>query len=155
VNDTDYHAREAVLKLLARKDMCSAQVLEKLSERFGAETAENAVAFAAECGYIDDRDFAEKKAADLLKRKICGKRLAAYELARLGLDKEIIRDVLGQYTKEDIQGFLAEGLRKYDLSEESGRKKAAAAFARKGQDWTDIKAAIQALCDEDDAEYEN
>jgi SOS response regulatory protein OraA/RecX len=160
VNDSDYRAREALLKLLARKDYCSAQALEKLSERFGAETAENAVAFAVECGYINDTDFAEKKAADLLRRKIYGKRLAFYELTRLGLGKEIVRDVLNQYTKEDIRGFLAEGLRKYDLSEESGRRKAAAAFARKGQDWADIKAAIKECCetnedwDENDEEYD-
>jgi SOS response regulatory protein OraA/RecX len=155
VNDVDYRAREALLKLLARKDLCSAQARTKLAERFSAQAAENAVAFAVECGYINDTDFAEKKAADLLQRKICGKRLAAYELSRLGLDKAIIRAVLDEYTREDIRGFLAAGLRKYDLSDEDTRRKAAAAFARKGQDWVDIQAAMQKICDWDEDEADD
>lgn len=138
-------ARAKALELLGRRDFSEKELLDKLLNTYGfrEEAAEDAVGFVVECGYIDDKQYAEKLAELLIKVKRKGFRAARYEMSRKGLSNDIITDALAEYDRDDFREQIALFLEKYDVSDERDRRRAASALARRGFDFSDINYCIK------------
>ena len=126
--------RERALDLLSRRDHSKLELSRKLRQK-GGEAGEisELIESLAERGYLDDRRFAEnfvRYRAD----KAWGRRRYRQELAKRGVDSEIISEVL-ETSPEINQDALNDKLQR--LVERETRKgkpadKIAASLARKG-----------------------
>jgi regulatory protein len=97
--DETVRAFDSALRALARRDHSIAELERKLRERNISETAAAAVvARLVESGYLDDRRFAERWAdAAVRNGRGYGVRLRQ-DLARRGVNREIIEEVLAGIT---------------------------------------------------------
>ena len=108
--------REDMMKLKRRaldyatyKPRTAEQVRRKMIEKgYAAEEAEFAVAFLQEFGYLDDRQYARMFVRDLLARKAVGRRKLAEELARRGVSKFDVEDVLAEVFPQEEVSELAQ-----------------------------------------------
>lgn len=148
-------ARQMALRLLDRRMHTRRELFSKLAERWGEEEAESAVRRMEELGFIDDRDYARRFAADAEHLRGQGELRIARALAEKGVGREIIEEVLAE-RERDPEPLIAEILlRKYRryLADERGRAQAAQALARLGWRYEDIRAALRNLAE--DEEYYN
>ncbi len=107
--------REEMMKLKRRaldyatyKPRTAEQVRRKMIEKgYAPEEAAFAVAFLEEFGYVDDRQYARMFVRDLLARKAVGRRKLAEELAKRGVQKFDVEDVLTEVFPHDEIAELA------------------------------------------------
>lgn len=108
--------REDMMKLKRRaldyatyKPRTIEQVRRKMIEKgYAPEEAEFAVSFLQEFGYVDDRQYARMFVRDVLSRKAVGRRKLAEELAKRGVGKFDIEDVLTEVFPHDETAELAQ-----------------------------------------------
>jgi regulatory protein len=92
-------AVEQALRALRHRERTAGQVDAHLAERgFGELEREAAIETLARTGLVDDRRFAESRAATLA-RKGAGDALIRHDLDAAGVDREIVEDALA--TVED------------------------------------------------------
>lgn len=136
-------AKEKALWLISYRSHSKKELTEKIRRTCDAEAAEKAVERMEELGLVNDEDFARAYANKLIFSKRMSKRAASYELARKGIDKLIIEEVL-----EDIEVDYQEQIReiidrKYkNINDEKIRRRAVAALQRLGYGWDDIKSVL-------------
>ena len=135
--------------LLSRRDHSKTELLQKLRQKgFGAEAASAAAEKMEELGYLDDRRFAERYAAELAQNKSFGKRRIVTELFRKGIARDIIDEVLESLElPEDGLHALIE--RKYarSLSAEQGVRRTFNALLRMGYAPGEIRKALREYAD--------
>ena len=113
-----------------------------------------------EYGYIDDEDYAAKLADRLIHGKRYGLQKTRWEMQTRGLDRNLIEDVLAEYTDEDIDGEILRLLEtKYSgkLSDPDGRRRTMAALARRGYGWGAVKRCMEKIIqdlEDNEEEYE-
>ena len=131
--------------LLSRRDHSTSELLQKLRQKgFDPEAAQAAADKLTDCGYLDDRRFAETYAAELVRSKGFGKRRITTELFRKGVPRDIIDEVLDalELPENALPDLIA---RKYarNLTTEKGVRRTFDALVRMGYAPGEIKVALQ------------
>ena len=93
------------MRLLARRDHARGELTAKLARTAGPERAAAAVEQLADAGLVDDHRFAAGLAAARLAKGYGPERIA-YDLRRAGVDREIVRDVLGSIDPEELEAAM-------------------------------------------------
>ena len=144
-------AKNRGLYLLGERNMCRGELLSKLSKTYGDDIAEEAVEYIDDLGYINDEEYAPRLAEYLVRRKRWGIRRARQEMLRRGLDRELVENVLGDFSEEELDEELTALIeKKYyaKIGSYDDRRRTIAALMRRGYDYSAIKRCIEAVIDE-------
>jgi len=156
--DDRRRAKKRALYLLGNRMYGYNELIKKLSESYSEDISREAADLMRSYGYIDDGEYAAKLAESLIHTKHYGLQKARWEMKCRGLDSDLIEDTLAEYSEEDIDEEILHLLRtKYGerLSDEDGRRRAAAALARRGYGWGEIKHCIEIVTKEGDYEQQD
>ena len=139
-------AKKRALYLLGSRMYSYNELYKKLLPTYGEEASRAAADAMQEYGYIDDADYAGKLAEKLIHGKHYGMSKTRWEMQSRGLDKNLIEDILAEYTDDEIDEEIIRLLRtKY------AEKLSVAALARRGYSYGAVKRCIEAaLADEED-----
>jgi len=88
--------RNAVYRLLARRDHARRELAIKLERRFEPGVVGTVLAGLVERGLLDDHRFALAFARELERREPCGERLIRMKLGRRGVEPAVIGEVLAE-----------------------------------------------------------
>ncbi len=143
-------AREKALYLLEHRSHSKRELTEKVT-RSGTsrEAAQAAADRLEELGLLDDGAYARDLARELVERKRYGLRRVRQELARKGISRELVEEILAPYG-EDGDSFrenIAQVLeRRYPLwqQDEKVRRRAVAALQRLGYSYDQIRETMSA-----------
>jgi len=140
-------AKNHALKFLSYRDHSGGELLKKLGKYYDEKTCKKALTWVREIGYQNDENYAEKYAEVLVKSKHFGIRKARWEMKQKGLPDDIIEAALEKYNDDEIIEIITGIIeRKYvqylEENDRTGIKKTTDALARRGYDYSDIKAAI-------------
>lgn len=141
-------AKKRALYLLGSRMYCYGEMYKKLLPTYGEEASRAAADAMQEYGYIDDEDYARKLAQRLIHGKRYGMGKTRWEMQRRGLDRNLIEDVLEEYSDDDIDGEIMHLLEtKYSdkLSDPDDRRRTMAALARRGYGWSQVKRCMERL----------
>lgn len=156
--DTLRKAKKRALYLLGDRAYCEGELRKKLEKTYGAEIAENAVKYVSELGYINDEDYAKKYAEYLISSKRHGISRARREMLLKGLPREIVENVLADFSREQLDEELLFVIRrKYSdkIGDFDSRRRTTAALVRRGYDFGSIKRCIEIVTNEKlDEEFE-
>ncbi|MBS7299301.1 MAG: regulatory protein RecX [Eubacteriales bacterium] len=142
--------KEKALRLLEFRSHSEFELKEKLNH-FGAksEDIEKTFEFLHEYHLTDDRIYASRLANDLSHIKKFGKHRIKAELARRGIGRDIISDVLEEIETDEGEQLLP--LMEKKLSGDFDRKnrdRAFRYFAARGYSFDDIKRAFDEISSE-------
>lgn len=118
----------AAIRLLSYKRLTKAQLAAKLRDRgHHNPSIEEALAICEERRYLDDRTYAQLHVKSVLDRKPVGRMRLLHDLLRAGIDGDVARDVLDEFTEDEeerIDRALAklEAMRPDDKYEQLGRR---------------------------------
>lgn len=152
--------RERALKLLGQRAYTQKGLRDKLRERTDEDSADEAVSRMVELGLVDDEDYARRYAADCMNLKGFSLRRTAQELARKGIDREIIDAVLEELEDDPQPAIAGIILRKYRAilynDDEKATNRAVNALIRLGYRYGDIRTVLANLTEDEDYynEYE-
>lgn len=141
-------AKKRALYLLGSRMYCYNELYKKLLPTYGEEASRAAADAMREYGYIDDEDYAVKLAERLIRGKHYGLSKARWEMQRRGLDRNLVEDVLAEYTEDDIDEEIMHLLEtRYieKVSDPDDRRRTAAALARRGYGYDEVKRCIGRL----------
>lgn len=153
-------AKKRALYLLGSRMYCYNELYKKLLPAYGEEASRAAADAMQEYGYIDDEDYAAKLADRLIHVKRYGMQKTRWEMQTRGLDRNLIEDVLAEYSDEDIDEEILHLLEtKYSekLSDPDDRRRTMAALARRGYGWSAVKRCMEKIIqdlDDNEEEYE-
>lgn len=138
-------AKEKALYLLSLRDHSRAELEQKLRRESDEETASDTAERMEELGLVNDKEYAVKRARDLIERRYYPKRRAVQELCARGVDRETAQEAVERMESDDMCQALALLNKKYynKLGDESSRQKTAAALARFGFSCDCIRKAIE------------
>ena len=150
--------RERALYLLETRAHSRKELFDKLVKTGGEAAAGEVTARMEELGLLDDADYAARLARQLTERKGYGEVRVRQELARRGIDRELIEDAMaGVAETADVDAALdALIARRYArcLGDEKGRSRAVGGLLRMGYRQADIRRAIGRALDALEAEGE-
>lgn len=113
---------------------------------FPLESADEAVAFFAENGYIDEAGQAEMLAEELAEKKKYGKNRIKTELFAKGFESDVIRETL-ENAEIDFPGHCAERIEMMGgreiFAEPKSKQKAMTALLRYGYSYDDVREALR------------
>ncbi len=140
--ESDYkRAKDRALYLISFRDYSEKELTDKLRKDYGEAAAEKAVARMRDLVLVNDLDFAQKYAKEMLFNKHFSKRRAEFELLQKGIDKDTVCDILSELEYDAVEqiGLLVD--KKYPMaySDEKVKKRAVAFLQRHGYSWDDIK----------------
>ncbi len=140
-----HKAKEKALRLLERRSHSRAEIIRKLSESYPKEVSCAVAEKLSEIGLINDPEFARIYARELFERKKFGETRVKTELIKRGINRDIIDEVLEEYSEEDSVGKIVSLVekRRLDLNDEKVRRRAFARFMREGYSSEDIKCAFE------------
>lgn len=150
-------AKRHALYLLGTREYCERELFKKLTKYYPEDAVGGAVEYVRELGYIDDEEYAEKLAKNLIHTKRYGLRKAKYEMLHRGLDACIVENALAEYSQEDIDEEIMSLLqRRYSdkIQDFDARRRTTAALARRGYDFGAIKRCIEVMLDGADFDEE-
>ena len=156
--------RDKAMDLLAARPLSRKELVDKLTARprdrekeplADRETAEAAADRLEELGYLNDGAYA-CTVAEHYAAKGWGPARIREELYRRGVPREYWDQALETMESPDdaIDAFLRKKLRGADLSDPKSCQRAAAALARRGFRWEDIKDGLRRYGGAEDFEYE-
>lgn len=152
----EVNARRAFNKagdLLSRRDHSEKELREKLRQKGFSEGADEAIEKLRGYGYVDDRRFAARYAAELQHVKQFGKKRIEQELFRKGVDRGVIAETLEEMTFEaDDLAALIERRYAGRLSTEKDVARTVAALQRRGYGYREIKEALERLAQKTEEE---
>ena len=150
--------RERARYLLETRAHSRKELFDKLVKTGGEAAAGEVTARMEELGLLDDADYAARLARQLTERKGYGEVRVRQELARRGIDRELIEDAMaGVAETADVDAALdALIARRYArcLGDEKGRSRAIGGLLRMGYRQADIRRAIGRARDALEAEGE-
>lgn len=141
-------AKEKAFSLLSRRSYASAQLRQKLEGDFSPDCIDRVMERCAELGLIDDLDYAQRAAKDLVHLKHYSLSRVRQELAHRGIGQNEIEDALELFADYDERQALRQLLeKKYaaSLREEKGRRRAFSALVRLGYDPGEIRREMEGL----------
>ena len=140
--------KEKALRLLEFRSHSEHELSEKL-RRAGAEqeNIEAALSFCREYGFVNDEDYAARKAIDLFRLKKYGRRRIESELRSLGIAEEYI-DLSALDPDEERENLRSLAIKKLggDYSQKS-RDRCIRFLAYRGYDYYDIKDVMEEFHD--------
>ena len=152
-------AKKRALYLLGSRMYCYGELYKKLLPTYGEEASRAAADAMQEYGYIDDEDYARKLAERLIRGKRYGMGKTRWEMQRRGLDRNLIEDVLTEYSEDDIDEEIMHLLQtKYSekLDDPDDRRRTMAALARRGYGWGEVKRCMERCAElTEDEEFED
>ena len=139
-------AVERVVRLLKEKDYTEAELMRKLRLTYcPEECARQAVQWALERHYVDDRRYAENYIRWHAEGK--SRRRILLDLQEKGVPREVAEELL-ETTPPDEEAQILRELRKRRFDPEHAdlkeRKRTAAFLMRKGYSWAQIESALRA-----------
>lgn len=146
-------AEQKAMNLLAYRAHSEKELARKLSRTVSREAAGQAAEKMTELGLVNDSDYARTLARELAGRKGFAAPRIRLELMRRGISREIAGEAASAAAPEDARAAAKELLaRKYarSLGDEKGRRRAAAALARMGYRWEDIRGALEEFASDED-----
>lgn len=141
-------AKEKAFSLLSRRAYASAQLRQKLEGDFPPDCIDRVMERCAELGLIDDLDYAQRAARDLVHLKHYSLSRVRQELAHRGIGQNEIEDALELFADYDERQALRQLLeKKYaaSLREEKDRRRAFSALVRLGYDSGEIRGEMEKL----------
>ena len=146
-------AKEKALRLLEFRSHSEKELKDKLKYA-GAdeEDIEKILEFCRHYGFVNDRDYALRKARDLKNLKKFGKRRISQELYSKGISSEYIAQALEELDFDDVQDVLLPMVRR-KLNGDLERKsidRCIRYFIYRGYDIGDIKTCIDIIKGESD-----
>ena len=138
-------AVERVVRLLKEKDYTEAELMRKLRLSYcPEECARQAVQWALERHYVDDRRYAENYIRWHAEGK--SRRRILLDLQEKGVPREVAEELL-ETTPPDEEAQILRELRKRRFDPENAdlkeRKRTAAFLMRKGYSWVQIESALR------------
>lgn len=148
--DLERKANERALTILSYRDHSKEELRKKLVRTVGEKDAEKAAEHMEEIGLINDSEYAEKLANELLNSRLMGADRAVFEMTRRGIERNTAREIIERKddnTCERIRRFIE---KKYPrgISDETVRKRAVGALQRNGFRWDDIRDALNDINDD-------
>ncbi len=143
-------ATSRALWYLSRSDCSEKELLTRLERSFPREASEGACLRMKELGFLNDERYAERLAEGYLKCKRIAPRKAEMLMSAKGIDRELARAAL-ESTESDSVAVICELIeKKYSsrLTDRVGVEKTAAALARRGFSFSDIREAIRRFNEE-------
>ena len=146
-------AKDKALRLLEFRSHSERELTDKLI-RAGAERedVEEILEFCRSYGFVNDRSYAERKAADLKNLNHYGKRRIEQELYSKGISREDIAAAVERLNFEDTEDILCPLVRK-KLAGNFERKsidRTIRYFIYRGYEISDIKSCIERIEGETD-----
>ena len=141
-------AKEKAFSLLSRRSYASAQLRQKLEGDFPPDCIDRVMERCADLGLIDDLDYAQRAAKDLVHLKHYSLSRVRQELAHRGIGQNEIEDALELFADYDERQALRQLLeKKYaaSLREEKGRRRAFSTLVRLGYDPGEIRGEMEKL----------
>lgn len=141
-------AKEKAFSLLSRRAYASAQLRQKLEGDFSPDCIDRVMERCADLGLIDDLDYAQRAAKDLVHLKHYSLSRVRQELAHRGIGQNEIEDALELFADYDERQALRQLLeKKYaaSLREEKDRRRAFSALVRLGYDSGEIRGEMEKL----------
>ena len=148
-------AKEKAFSLLSRRSYASAQLRQKLEEDFSPDCIDRVMERCAELGLIDDLDYAQRAAKDLVHLKHYSLSRVRQELAHRGIGQNEIEDALELFAGYDERQALRQLLeKKYGsvLHDPKGQARAIRGLMRRGYPYGEIRREIEALQQERETE---
>lgn len=140
-------ARKKALSMLSARAYTKKQLTDRLARTHGGEAADSAVESMCDWGLIDDADYAERYARELLETRGYAPRRIRYELQKRGISRADIDAALEKLEDTDETGEAVRLLeRKYHmLATDADVRRAAALLGRCGYSGDVIRTAIHAV----------
>lgn len=150
-------AKKRVMYILGIRAYSRGELLNKLLVSYPAEICEAVLEWVGGYGYIDDRDYAEKRACYLIYKKRYGLHKVKWDLKQKMISEETIAEVLFKYDGDDLRTEIMEILKqKYSekLDERKDAEKVINALSRRGYGYDDIKHCISEFKDNLELDYD-
>lgn len=149
-------AKNTALKFLSTRMRSEQEVRKKLEEKeFGVDVVDKVITFLENYKYIDDVQFAKTYSRDRLKVKGHGIKKIKYDLKMLGVQEEIIDEILSEeeakemeYEKAYSQAFKK--AKNLDINDIKDKKKLNDFMLRRGYNYDIIVSVMKDLADEYD-----
>ena len=136
-------AKEKALSFLSMREYSKKAMTDKLSERFDRRISAKVVEKLEEAELINDQSYGERLVVHFQEVRGFSRRRLRQELYKRGLQKPLIDELLEEEIDEtELAYSLISSKYSYRINEENGRQKVAAALARQGFDYDDIRAAV-------------
>ena len=139
-------AKEKALRLLSFRAHSKQELKNKIKNSLGEKYAEKATEKMENLGLINDKEFALTYAKELFLKKLYAVKRVKYELAKKGIENNIIEQVINELDideKESIKKiFLKKHVNKNMLSDEKELRRLVAYCQRLGYTWTIISSVI-------------
>ncbi len=148
--ESDYkRAKDRAMYLISFRDYSEKELFSKLKRDYDEAAVEKAVARMRDLGLVNDLNFAQKYAKELLFNKHLSKRRAEFELLQKGIDKDTVCDILAELECDAVEQIRLLVDKKYRLaySDEKVKKRAVAFLQRYGYRWDDIKRFFDSCYD--------
>ncbi len=143
-------AKERAFYLLEYRDHSFKELKDKLLRNYSKEIAFEITEKMVELGFVDDVKYAKKYARQLFEVKKIGKFKAKFELQKKGIDKDIIENILEEYSNESDERIDALIEKKYAryLCDEKGYRKVYNALLRQGYSYDEVSRALKKIKNE-------
>lgn len=138
-------AKEKSLYVLSFRDHSKKDLFNKLKRDYSPSVAQNAATRMEELGLVNDENFAQKYARELLLSKHFSKRRTEVELARKGISREVICSAINSIDYDPIEQirFLVEKKYRLAASDEKVKRRAIAFLQRYGYSWDEIRQVLK------------
>lgn len=137
-------AKARALALLSQRAYTATGLYRKLSQQDGEEAAAAAVERMLELGLLDDEDYAQRLAGDLMNRRGFSSSRALRELMQKGIDREVAEEAVAELEEDPEMAIAAIVQKKYAaaLDSEKGLQRTINALVRLGYRYGDIRAVL-------------
>ncbi|HET8521929.1 MAG TPA: RecX family transcriptional regulator [Thermomicrobiales bacterium] len=148
-------AIEAAIRLLTRRPRSEREIRQRLRQKgFDAPAIDAAIARLEDWRYLDDADFARFWVENRESHKPRGRRLLEQELRQKGIDRDLITETIDAAELDERAAALDLGrakLRTYGgLDTMTTRRRLGSYLARRGYDFSVVRATLDQLLGEDD-----
>ena len=148
-------AKDKAFVLLSYRDHSKEELKRKLKRASGAVAADAAADKMEELCLINDAQYAQRLACELLEGRHYGRSRVVYEMLQKGLDRDIVLSAVEEFDYNPPARALRLLQKKYPrgIADDDARRRASAALSRSGYTWEDIKQALKNYgTDEQDAD---
>ncbi len=144
------------LDFLSRRPYGTKELIKKLCEKgHEKEASQKACERLIELGLLNDEEYAQILANDLLERKSYSVKRIKQELAFRGIDREIIENTVDSLDNDPQKSIIILVKKKYinKLNDEKGKKRTIDALMRLGYSYSDIKNALNTISEFDGEDF--
>lgn len=138
-------AERKAMKLLEYGDNSKAGLKTKLMRYTDAESAEKAVEKMEGLGFVNDADYAERLAGELINTKLYSRSRAVSEMVSKGIERRLAEDSAENVRADAEEQIIKLLARKFPrgVCDETSRRRASSLLSRYGYRWEDIKNALE------------